>query len=130
AYRLRVAPSLPADWLTTVYPGPSDLAALRAEAAGLPAARQLLQQAEQVRDQWHKLTTQEASKLSDLARLQKELPADREGIRREHARLEADEKSLEKNLTAKRLELKEIEGEAERLAKERQQAQDATAKCD
>ena len=63
AYRRRVAPSLPADWLTTAYPTAADLAALRAEAAGLAAARQLLQQAEQVRDQWHKLTTQEASKL-------------------------------------------------------------------
>ena len=40
----------------------------------------------------------------ELTRLQKELPADREEVRREHARLEAEEKSLEKSLTARRLE--------------------------
>ena len=129
-HRGRAAPSLPSDWPATTYPGASDLAALRAEAAGLPAARGLLQQAEQVRDLWHKLTTQEASKLQDVARLQKELPADPQEVRREHARLEADEKGLEKSLTAKRQELKELEAEAERLTKEREQAQAAAAKCE
>ncbi len=110
-YRLRVGPSLPSDWLATTYPTATDLASLRTEAAGLSAARQLLQQAEQVRETWHKLTTQEAAKLGEISRLQKELPADREGIRREHGRLEAEEKSVEKTLTAKRLELKELESE-------------------
>ncbi len=129
-YRVRVAPSLPADWLATAYPTASDLAALRAEAAGLSAARQLLQQAEQVRDQWHKLTTQEASKVQEIARLQKELPADPQEVRREHARLETDEKSLEKSLTAKQKEVKEIEKELERLTKEREQAQTQASKCD
>jgi len=129
-FRVRVAPTLPADWMATTYPAASDLASLRAEAAGLSAARQLLQQAEQVRDQWHKLTTQEASKLQDIARLQKELPADPQEVRREHARLEADEKSLEKSLTAKQKEVKEIEKELERLAKEREQAQSLASKCD
>jgi DNA repair protein SbcC/Rad50 len=130
AHRVRVGPSLPADWLATAYPAPTDLASLRSEAAGLSAARQLLQQAEQVRDSWHKLTTQEASKLQEIARLQKELPADREEIRREHGRLEADEKSVEKSLAAKRLEMKELEAESERLTKERDQAQAAKGKCD
>jgi DNA repair protein SbcC/Rad50 len=128
--RVRVGATLPADWLTTTYPTATDLAALRTEAAGLSAARQLLQQAEQVRDNWHKLTTQEASKLQEIARLQKELPADREEIRREHGRLEAEEKSVEKSLAAKRLEMKELEDEGERLTKERDQAQAAKGKCD
>jgi exonuclease SbcC len=129
-HRFRVGPSLPADWLATAYPAATDLASLRSEAAGLSASRQLLQQAEQVRDAWHKLTTQEASKLQEIARLQKELPADREEIRREHGRLEADEKSVEKSLAAKRLEMKELEAEGERLTKEREQARAATGKCD
>ncbi len=116
--------------MAAAYPAAADLASLRAEAAGLSAARQLLQQAEQVRDSWHKLTTQEASKLQEIARLQKELPADREEIRREHGRLEAEEKSVEKTLTAKRLEMKELEAEGERLTKERDQAQAAKGKCD
>jgi exonuclease SbcC len=129
-HRVRVGPSLPADWLAAAYPTATDLASLRSEAAGLSASRQLLQQAEQVRDSWHKLTTQEASKLQEIARLQKELPVDREEIRREHGRLETDEKSVEKSLAAKRLEMKELEAEGERLAKERDQAQAAKGKCD
>ena len=103
--------------MATTYPAANDLASLRAEAAGLSAARQLLQQAEQIRDSWHKLMTQEAAKLQEITRLQKELPADREEIRREHGRLEAEEKSLEKTLTAKRLEMKELEAEGDRLTK-------------
>jgi exonuclease SbcC len=130
AHRLRVSPSLPTDWVATTYPTAADLLALRGEAACVAAARQLLQQAEQVRDQWHTLTAQETSRLQDLARLQKELPADRETVRREHTRLEAEEKTLEKSLTAKRLELKEVEAEGERLAREREQAQAAVAKFD
>ena len=129
-YRVRVAPTLPADWLATTYPAASDLASLRAEAAGLSAARQLLLQAEQVREHWHKLTTQEASKLQEIARLQKELPADPQEVRREHARLETDEKCLEKSLRAKRQEMKEIEKELERLAKEHEQVQSLASKCD
>ena len=130
AHRTRVGPSLPADWLATLYPSGADLSALRTEAAGLSASRQLLQQAEQVRDAWHKLTAQEASKLQEIARLQQELPADRDAVRREHGRLEAEEKSFEKSLTAKRLELRELEAEGERLTKERDQMQAATGKCD
>ncbi len=80
-----------------------------------------LQQAEQVRDQWHKWTTQEAAKLQELTRLRKELPNDPQEVRREHARLEAEEKSLEKNLAARRLEWKEVEADMERLTKEREQ---------
>jgi len=97
---------------------------------GVTAARQLLQQAEQVRDQWHTLTVQEAARSQDLSRLQKDLPADRDNVRREHGRLEADEKSLEKSLTAKRLELREVEEELERLTREREQAQTAVSKFD
>ena len=79
-----------------------------AEAAGLSAARQLLQQAEQVRDL---CTIDDAGDLQtpEIARLQKELPADPREVRREHARLETDEKSLEKSLTVEQKEVKEIE---------------------
>ena len=130
AQRMRVAPSLPADWLATEYPAAADLASLRAEAAGLSAARQLLQQAEQVRDQWHKLTTQEAAKIQELARLRKELPNDPQEVRRDHGRLEAEEKSLEKSLSARRSELKECEAALERLTREREQAQADLARSD
>ncbi len=129
-FRTRVAASLPADWSATEYPTAPDLAALRAEAAGLSAARQLLQQAEQVQKKWLELTTQEAAKLQELTRLRKELPSEPQEVRREHARLEAEEKSLEKNLTARRLEWKEVESELERLTKEREQGQSELGKCE
>ncbi len=130
AFRTRIAPSLPSDWTATAYPASADLAALCAEASGLSAARQLLQQAEQVRDQWHRLATQEAAKLQELTRLRKDLPNEPQEVRREHARLEAEEKSLEKNLAARRLELKEAEADLERLTKEREQAQAELGRCE
>jgi DNA repair exonuclease SbcCD ATPase subunit len=128
--RMRVADSLPTDWPATIYPTASDLTSLRAEAAGLAAARRLLQQAEQVRGQWQELTTKEDAILPVITRLRGELPNDPQEVRREHARLEADEKSLEKSLIARRQELKETEAATERLTKERDQAQSDLNKCD
>jgi DNA repair protein SbcC/Rad50 len=122
-FRARVSPKPPGDWLATSYPSEAELAALRQEADGLPAARQRLQQAEQVQQQWSRLKAQESASLQSLNRLQAELPADREKVRQEHTSLEGEEKALEKGLTARRAEVKEIERDLERLTKEREQAQ-------
>jgi exonuclease SbcC len=122
-FRAKISPALPADWLATTYPTPSDLNDTRAEANGLQAARKRLQQAEQIQQQWSKLKAQETTSLQNLNRLQSELPSDREWIRREHASLDADEKALEKSLSAKHGHVKEVETEIERLTKDREQCQ-------
>jgi exonuclease SbcC len=122
-HRKRVSPMPPADWLATAYPGADDVARVRAEADGLPAAGEELRKAEQVHEQWGRLKAQEAAALTTLARLQADLPADRESLRREHAGLAAEEKALDKNLAALRAKLHETEQDADRLARERDAAQ-------
>jgi DNA repair exonuclease SbcCD ATPase subunit len=129
-FRTRIAPAVPADWPATAYPAPGDLGAVRAEADGLATARQGLRDAERVQEQWQKLKTQEASKVQDISRLQTGLPTDRDAVRREHARLETEEKSLEKGLTAKRAELKETDAEVDRLTKQREETQSNLNKLD
>jgi exonuclease SbcC len=123
AIRARVSPRPPSDWLATAYPSEAEVSALRKEADGLSAARQRSQQAEQVQQQWSRLKAQESASLQSLNRLQNELPADREKVRQEHTSLEGEEKALEKGLTARRAEVKEIERDLERLTKERDQTQ-------
>jgi exonuclease SbcC len=129
-FRLRVSAAPLADWTTTTYPGAADLDTVRAEAAGLAAARERLGQAEQVQQQWGRFTAQEAATLSGLNRLQAELPADRDAIRQHHTELDTRERSLETSLRSARSALKGVEETIDRLGREREQAQAQLARHD
>lgn len=120
----RISAAPPADWLTTDYPQPSDLDGLRAEIAERPAVRQRWQNAEDVLKKWSHLKTRENDRLDTLARLQTELPADREAVRRKHADLKLNLDALERDLKTKRGQIKGIETETDRLARERQREQE------
>ncbi len=119
--RQRIAPGPGADWPATEYPRTDDLQALRSRANGLTAARQLLEQAEQTLQQWQQCKTLETSTSQTLVRLQGELPAEPQDVRRRHAGLELEEQTLKKNLDARRGQLKEIDKDLERIAGERDQ---------
>jgi exonuclease SbcC len=123
AERQRVSSQSTIDWLTTSYPSVEELQALRAKTAELPAARRQLQEAEYVRQQWSQLKATESAALATLKRLQGELPADRDGVRQRHTELTLTNDTLDKNLKAKRRELKDTETESERLGRERDQTQ-------
>jgi exonuclease SbcC len=129
-YRARVSRSPAADWSATTFPTADDLRAARSEAASLPAARERAQQAEQVQQQWNRFKAQESASLQSLKRLRAELPADPQAVRVEHARLDTDEKTLQKSLEVNRAQARDAEREAERLGKEREQALAHLAKID
>jgi DNA repair exonuclease SbcCD ATPase subunit len=129
-YRGRISPAPPADWRTTAYPTADDLNTLRNEASGMTAARQALQQAERGQQQWASLKTQEASARQNLERVQADLPDDRDGIRKEHADLLAEDQTLDKNLKALRGRFKEAEQELDRLAKAREEAHAQVVNCE
>ncbi|HEY7315546.1 MAG TPA: AAA family ATPase [Gemmataceae bacterium] len=120
----RISAAPPADWLTADYPQPSDLDGLRAEVAERPAVRQRWQNAEDVLKKWNHLKTREGDRLDALARLQNELPADREAVRRKHADLKLNLDALERELKTKRGQVKGIETETDRLTRERQREQE------
>jgi DNA repair exonuclease SbcCD ATPase subunit len=120
-FRGRVCATPPADWLETSYPTAADLADARRQAAGLDGLRRNLRDAEQLLVQWNTLKGQEATALQALARLQGELPADREAVRREHVRLEAEEQALDRDLTARRAEAVATQEQLDRLTREREQ---------
>ena len=130
AYRLRVSPTPAADWTVTTFPTSADLMALRSESAGLSAVRTRLQQAEQVQQRWHTFKAQEAASAQSLNRLKAELPADPQAVRADHARLDAEDRSVQKNLEANRAQARDAERDAERLTKEREQTQAQLAKID
>jgi DNA repair exonuclease SbcCD ATPase subunit len=127
-YRARVSHSTPADWLAVAWPAEADLAALRRESAGLAAARQEWALFDQQLQRLGTLHAQRTSLLQTLTRVHGELPADRAGLREQHANLEVEEQTLQKNLEARRKDLLQIDADLDRLAREREQASDQVQK--
>jgi DNA repair exonuclease SbcCD ATPase subunit len=118
-YRVRIGSGPGLDWPATEYPSDKELNALRSKAAGLATARKLLQKAEETQQEFYRLKTLEVSTQQTLARLRGELPPDPQEVRRQHTELETSQKALQKDLDARRGELKQLEREAERLTLER-----------
>jgi exonuclease SbcC len=116
--RRRISPAPVADWLTTTYPRPQDREELCMEAAGHAAARQRWQTAEEVLKHWNQLKIKEGDKMAMLARLQAELPADREAVRRKDADLRLNLETLESELKTKRGQVKTADAEIKRLTGE------------
>lgn len=123
AVRARVSPQPPADWLTTTYPAEADVQALRLQARDLEAARRRLKDAEAVLQRWGKLKTKETTVLDALERLLRDLPRDRDQLRRDHADLEARHTALFKSLDTAREALRKVEAEAEALGRTRDDLQ-------
>jgi exonuclease SbcC len=129
-FRGRIAAAPPADWLATAYPDAGELADLRQTAAGLSEARDRLREAERIQLRWNTLKAQESPLRQALARLQADLPADREAVRQEHTSLESEEKALEQSLKVKRQESAEAQKQIDRLAGEREQTQKVLAEIE
>jgi exonuclease SbcC len=127
-FQRRACDTTAADWTATTYPSAAELDAVRAEAAGLSAARERLTQAELLQQRWGRLQAQEAAARAALDRLQAELPADRQVVRNQHADLDARDRALDSSLRSLRVGLKEIEEEIDRLNREREQAQSHLAR--
>jgi DNA repair exonuclease SbcCD ATPase subunit len=127
AYRDRVSPALPANWLETTYPTAADLTKLRQQAAGLDAGRQGLRAAEEALQKWGEHKGRESTVRDNLRRMQAELPADRRSLRQDHARLESEEQALQKSIEARRAQAVAAQREMDRLGKEREQTQAALA---
>lgn len=122
-YRTRISPHQPADWPATTYPEAADLERLQNETRLLDASRVQLREMEQQQQTWGRLKGQEVSLMQTLARLKKELPADHDQLRADHADLEVEQQTLEKNLAARRTDLKKLEADLDRQTREREQAQ-------
>jgi exonuclease SbcC len=126
-FRSKVSRAAPADWAETTYPAAAELAEARQQTAELSAARQRLRDAEAVLRQWTQLKGQETTISQSLVRLRGELPAEPQRVRKEHAGLEAEEKALERGLSARRAEALDTQKQLDRLAREREQTQQQLA---
>jgi exonuclease SbcC len=129
-YRSKISSRPAADWLQTRYPRAEDTEALKVNARGLEAARRQKQQAEEVQRQHGRLKDQETMTLETLTRLLRDLPGDRQALRKEHADLDAQQKALFKSVDAGREKKREVEREVERLTRERDQAQASITRTD
>jgi exonuclease SbcC len=119
-YRDKISLDPTPDWVRTIFPTRAELGSLRGEAGQLDSARQRLQQAEAMLNQWHQYQGREANLQQSLQRMEEELPRDRQKLRDNHVRLETEEKSLEKSLQSTRKLLGENQQEIDRLGQQRE----------
>jgi DNA repair protein SbcC/Rad50 len=122
-FRDQVAPMLPSDWSTTVFPTPEDLESAATEIATLSAARRSQTQATEQLDQWNALQGRLATVLATLERLRAGLPADARRLREMHARQEAAAKALQEALAARRHQAEETQTQLDRGSVERERLQ-------
>src|SRR5262249_52171379 len=78
---------------------------------GLEAGRKAARRAEQLVQDWNRLKAQEAVAVETIARLERDLPRDRAGARREHAELVASRDGLFRSIDAARVQLAKEEKE-------------------
>jgi exonuclease SbcC len=129
-HRHRISAAPPQDWLTTTYPDAADLQALRLEASQLPGAQQGLTKAEDARGEWTKLKAKETAYLEQMHRLARELPEDREAVRKTYTRLDVDARAHKKDLESYKANLESVEKELDQLAREREQADSKVRDCE
>ncbi len=122
-FRNQVSPTPPEDWCATAFPQESDLEKLRRQTRELDGVKKTLRDAEDRLQKWTQAKAREATVQQNLARVLAELPRDREPLRRDHARLETDEQTLDKTLRARRREADEVQQQLDRLAQQREKTQ-------
>jgi exonuclease SbcC len=119
-FRSRVSPMPPANWLAMSYPREADVLSARQSAAALPAVRDQVREAEQRHAAWNEKRVQEATVRQNLTRLQQELPAEPQAVRREHVRLTEEERTLDRRLSAHRKEAQEAQEELDQAGRARE----------
>jgi DNA repair exonuclease SbcCD ATPase subunit len=121
--RAQISPSLADDWSATAFPTPDDLAKLRQKVADLPTAKQAVREAELLVQRWSQEKGKEATLQQSLTRIGADLPANRDKVLQEHARLDADDRALAKGLEAHRALLGELRKQSDTLARDRETTQ-------
>lgn len=128
SFRLRVHPTPPADWLDTTYPAVEDVASIRREVSGHLLIQRRLREAEEVESQWRSLRGREEAVRQNLARVRADLPADPPAVRKDHVRLEEDERALDRSLQARKADCADTQQLLDRLGREREQTQNDLTK--
>jgi exonuclease SbcC len=118
SFRQRIAAAPPGDWCETAYPSEPELRTLRQQAGDLQNARRKLDDADKAFVEWNTFKGQETAARANLQRLESELPADRQQIRGEHARLQVEEKAIHDDLAAQRQQADAAQKDLDRLTKE------------
>lgn len=123
-YQARVAPAPAADWTQTAFPERDELVALRRDATGLPAAKQRVRAAEDVRDRWSQFRAKADAARQTLDRIRADLPrTDLDTLRQEHQAKQADEVALLNAIKGAKQTLLTSETEIDKLGKESHAAQ-------
>ena len=122
-FREQISKEEKPNWLQTVYPSRAELGSVRGQLRELEPARERLQEAQEVRDQWQKFKGREENLRQSLQRMESELPENRQTLRETHVKLETEEKSLEKSLKAVRTSLAEAHKDIDRRSLKREETQ-------
>jgi exonuclease SbcC len=131
AYRSRVSPRIPDDWLATAWPTADEQRVLKKESGELDAARTQLKNAQAAQTRFDKLHAERESVEKLIEQVKKGLPkGDPDKLRREEADLKAEEEVFNTKLRGTKKLLNENELEHERLIKGLADVQTALANLD
>src|SRR5262245_38528559 len=131
AYREKVSPTEPADWLATVWPTADEQRALKNEAGDLDVARRQLREAQELKSKADKLHAERAAAEETLQRVKALLPpGDPASLRQEEKDLKADEEVFSLKVRGSKKLLQENELETERLNRDLGDVHKALANLD
>jgi DNA repair protein SbcC/Rad50 len=118
-YRVKVAPTAPADWLTTSWPTADEQRELKKDSDEVETARKQLRVAQDTQVKFERLLAEQASAQAMIDQLMSVLPAgDPSGLHDEEKRLKAEEEALTNSTRGTKKLLQENDLEAERLNKD------------
>src|SRR5262249_40132055 len=126
-FRQRVSASLPSDWASTSYPAASDLEVARRTSQNLAAARRDLEKARDEQTRTSNLNAQLSAARQALEELSATLPRNPQEVRLNFVRLDSESKALAGQILASRQQEQAIQGDLERLQREREGLQQAVA---
>jgi exonuclease SbcC len=131
AYRTKVSPHVPDDWLAATWPTADEQRRLKKESGELDAARMQLKNAQVAQTKFDKLHAERESVAKLIEQVKKGLPkGDPDTLRQEEADLKAEEEAFSTKLRGTKKLLTENELEHERLTKELADVQTALANLD
>ena len=131
SYRVRIAPTSSADWLTTTWPTADEQRDLKNEADAVEAARKQLRAAQETQSKFDRLLAEHAAAQATLDQVTSLLPGgDPSGLRDEEKRLKAEEEALTNSTRGTKKLLQENDLEAERLNKDLGDIQKTLANLD
>ncbi|MCU0704612.1 MAG: SMC family ATPase, partial [Fimbriiglobus sp.] len=118
AFASRISPARPTDWSATKYPERDELVTLRREVETIDAVRRGVKTAEANVKKFNDIRSRSQAAEENLRRLSGQLTDPADQVRREHATLQSQEKSLTATVKEQKLAIETLDREIDKAGRE------------